>query len=138
MQIEILNDMMQAKRALKEAKQALDAMSVSLISSITDSIKEYNEVYETNYVLSTEDVVKQLKKRKPGRPTGKANVKGSNGDKLIEFLRSNGPSRPRDIASGTTIPPGSLNSILKGVAGVTKLSNGWYSFSDDSTSVLVP
>ena len=70
MQIETLNDMREAKRAFEEAKQTLDSMGVSLISSITDSIQEYNELYETNYVLSTKDVVKQPEKRKRGRPKG--------------------------------------------------------------------
>ena len=70
MQTEILSDLREAKRAMADAKEKLDVMNVSLMGYIIDSIREYNEAYEKNYILLTEDVVKQPKKRKPGRPKG--------------------------------------------------------------------
>src|ERR1035438_9902346 len=94
MQTEILSDLREARGAMADAKEKLDVMNVSLMGYIIDSIREYNEAYEKNYILSTEDVVKQPKKRKPGRPKGKSSA-GANREKLIEFLRINGPDRKR-------------------------------------------
>ena len=83
MQTEMLNDMRQAKRAFDEAKQTLEAMGVSLFGSISDSIQEYNQLYQTNYVLSTKDVVKQPEKRKRGRPKGSVSRTVKTPEKLL-------------------------------------------------------
>jgi|ERR1035441_209721 hypothetical protein len=145
-QNEILIEMRINKDLMANAKKALDAMSVSLIGSITDSIQEYNELYETNYVLSTKDAVKQPQpeKRKPGRPKGKS-LAGANREKLIEFLRFNGPSGRREIIEGTKIPDGSFNYTVQRIGGnVTLYSNGLYGLSDalsekdQIASLLVP
>jgi hypothetical protein len=135
MQAEVLNDMRQAKRAFDEAKQTLDAMSLSLIGSIADSIREYNELYETNYVLSMNDVVKQPEKRKPGRPKGQS-LAGNNRDKLIEFLRINGPSYRSFIVEGTKIPDGSFNYTVKRAGSITKLPDGRYSLNAGQTDAI--
>ena len=91
MQTEILSDLREAKRAMADAKEKLDVMNVSLMGYIIDSIREYNEAYEKKYILSTEDVVKQPKKRKPGRPKG--SVSNKTPKKSTEML-------DRDLAYG--------------------------------------
>ena len=135
MQTEILIEMRINKDLIANAKKALDAMSSSLIGSITDSIQEYNELYETNYVLSMNDVVKQPEKRKPGRPKGQS-LAGNNRDKLIEFLRINGPSYRSFIVEGTKIPDGSFNYTVKRAGSITKLPDGRYSLNAGQTDAI--
>ena len=141
MQTETLNDMRQAKRAFEEAKQVLDSMGLLLYGSITDSIQEYNELYETQLVLSIkEEDVKptQPEKRKPGRPKGTSNLAGANRDKLIAFLQTNGPSSRNEIIAGTKIPDGSFNYTVGRIDCVIKLPDGRYSLSPANECTLVP
>ena len=135
MQTEILSDLREAKRAMADAKEKLDVMNVSLMGYIIDSIREYNEAYEKNYILSTEDVVKQPKKRKPGRPKGKSSA-GANREKLIEFLRINGPSYRSIIVEGTKIPDGSFTYLVGKIGNVTKDMDGRYGLNEGQTGAI--
>ena len=113
MQAEILNDMRRTKEILSDAKKALETMSVSLYGSIVDSILEYNELFETNYVISIQDVVKQPEKRKSGRPKGSVSKTGKTIKKSTNSESSENPDFQEineEMARATRLVPELLHS----------------------------